>query len=346
MSQQQEHPATQTGTTALSVIHNFAGAPQIPVQALGLAQPQSNLGSVTQSRPQPPASVSVLPIAPLAGVQPPEVTLSLGLARGPLLGVAASQPASQQQAPLMASSTRGPLDAARITGTSAGHAAIGQPAASQAYQARPTMQQTVVQNHNQWGLQRPPAPTMSQPGSISQYQSYMAGGQPVYRPAAPQAAMQPSMAHTPPVQQQRPLTEEDRHIIPKRSIERLATTAGGGAVSLSSEAEAALMEMAEDWLHTALVFGCASARKRGAEQLAPSDLTPYFERTWNLHVPGFGSETVQPYKRVASSELHRTRTAAVRRTIAETSAPKSAPAQAPAPPAMHDGKPAMSVEKQ
>lgn len=44
----------------------------------------------------------------------------------------------------------------------------------------------------------------------------MAGGQPVYRPAAPQAAMQPSMAHTPPVQQQRPLTEEDRRIIPKR----------------------------------------------------------------------------------------------------------------------------------
>lgn len=65
-----------------------------------------------------------------------------------------------------------------------------------------------------------------------------------------------------------------------QSIERLATTAGGGAVSMSSEAETALMELAEDWLHTALVFGCASARKRSAEQLAPSDLTPYFERTW------------------------------------------------------------------
>ncbi|BDA44235.1 probable transcription initiation factor TFIID subunit 12 at C-terminar half [Coccomyxa sp. Obi] len=343
MSQPQENSATQTGTTAVSVIQSFAAAaPQAPLQALGPAQPQSNLASLTQSRPQPPASVSILPITPLAGVQPPEMTSSLGFARGHPLEVAASQPASQQQAALMASSTRGPLDAARIPGTSVGHPPIGQPA-SQAYQARPTMQQTVVQNHNQWGLQRPPAPTMSQPSSISHYQSYMAPGQPVYRPAAPQAAMQPSVAHTPPVQQQRPLTEEDRRIIPKRSIERLATTAGGGAINMSSEAEAALMELAEDWLHTALIFGCASARKRGAEQLAPSDLTPYFERTWNLHVPGFGSETVQPYKRVAASELHRTRTAAVRRTIAETSAPKNAPAQAP--PVMHD-EPALCVEKQ
>lgn len=65
-----------------------------------------------------------------------------------------------------------------------------------------------------------------------------------------------------------------------QSIERLATAAGGSASSAGSEAEAALLELAEDWITKAIVFGCASARKRGAEQLAPSDVAPYFERTW------------------------------------------------------------------
>ncbi|EIE25971.1 hypothetical protein COCSUDRAFT_60971 [Coccomyxa subellipsoidea C-169] len=161
------------------------------------------------------------------------------------------------------------------------------------------MQQPVVQNYSQW------PPVMSQPGiqpqnfAQPQYQSHMVAGQPLYRAVGPQPAVQPSLPQALPVQQQRPLTDEDRRIIPKRSIERLATAAGGSASSAGSEAEAALLELAEDWITKAIVFGCASARKRGAEQLAPSDVAPYFERTW---------------------------AAAVRRTIAEASAPKEAPA--------------------
>ncbi|KAK9915649.1 hypothetical protein WJX75_002117 [Coccomyxa subellipsoidea] len=159
--------------------------------------------------------------------------------------------------------------------------------------ARPASQQPVVQNH-QW------ATSMSQPGihphstHHPQYQSHVAAGLPVYRPQGPQATMQPSLPQALLPQQQRPLTDEDRRVVPKRSIERLATMAGGSASSLG-------------------------------KQLAPSDVAPYLERTWNLYVPGFGSETVQPYKRVAVSELHSTRAAAVRRTIAEASAPKDAP---------------------
>lgn len=68
-----------------------------------------------------------------------------------------------------------------------------------------------------------------------------------------------------------------------QSIERLVTMAGGSASSLGSESEAALLELAGDWITTAIVFGCASSRKRGAEQLAPSDVAPYLERTWCVH---------------------------------------------------------------
>ena len=42
----------------------------------------------------------------------------------------------------------------------------------------------------------------------------------------------------------------------------------------------------------------------------------------HLHVPGFGVDTVHPYKRPVVSELHRTRAAAVRRAIADSSARK------------------------
>ena len=43
----------------------------------------------------------------------------------------------------------------------------------------------------------------------------------------------------------------------------------------------------------------------------------------NLHVPGYGSDTVHPYKRSAVPELHRARAAVVRRTIAEASSKAS-----------------------
>lgn len=47
-------------------------------------------------------------------------------------------------------------------------------------------------------------------------QSHMVAGQPLYRAVGPQPAVQPSLPQALPVQQQRPLTDEDRRIIPKR----------------------------------------------------------------------------------------------------------------------------------
>ena len=47
-----------------------------------------------------------------------------------------------------------------------------------------------------------------------------------------------------------------------------------------------------------------------------------------LHVPGYGSDVVRPYKRPAVSELHKARAAAVRRALAASTA--GTPAQAEA----------------
>jgi hypothetical protein len=46
----------------------------------------------------------------------------------------------------------------------------------------------------------------------------------------------------------------------------------------------------------------------------------------HLQVPGFGSETVRPYKRPALSELHRARAAAVRKAAVDAAPAAPAPA--------------------
>lgn len=51
----------------------------------------------------------------------------------------------------------------------------------------------------------------------------------------------------------------------------------------------------------------------------------------HLHVPGFGGETVRPYKRPALSEIHRARAANVRRAAADAAPPPPAAAEPPAP---------------
>lgn len=65
-----------------------------------------------------------------------------------------------------------------------------------------------------------------------------------------------------------------------QSIARFAAAGGGLGASVSADAEAVLMELAEDWVHTALAFGCGAARKRRSDRLTPSDVAPYLERTW------------------------------------------------------------------
>ena len=40
------------------------------------------------------------------------------------------------------------------------------------------------------------------------------------------------------------------------------------------------MQLAEEWVTTALAFGCGAARRRRSSRLMPSDLAPYLDSTW------------------------------------------------------------------
>ena len=56
--------------------------------------------------------------------------------------------------------------------------------------------------------------------------------------------------------------------------------AAGGEGSMTPEVEAAMMELADDWLSATLAFGCGAARRQRSQMLEPSDLAPYLQRVW------------------------------------------------------------------
>ena len=50
--------------------------------------------------------------------------------------------------------------------------------------------------------------------------------------------------------------------------------------TVEPDAEAALMRIADEWVTSALAFGCGAARRRRSDRLTPADVAPYLERTW------------------------------------------------------------------
>jgi hypothetical protein len=65
-----------------------------------------------------------------------------------------------------------------------------------------------------------------------------------------------------------------------QSIARMALAAGVASGAVEPEAEAVLMKLAEEWVTTALAFGCGAARRRRSDRLTTADVAPYLERTW------------------------------------------------------------------
>ena len=50
--------------------------------------------------------------------------------------------------------------------------------------------------------------------------------------------------------------------------------------ALSEEVEAALMQLADEWVTSALTLGCGAARKRKSTTLMPEDVAKSVESIW------------------------------------------------------------------
>ncbi len=54
---------------------------------------------------------------------------------------------------------------------------------------------------------------------------------------------------------------------------------------------------------------------RKAATIEVKDVQLVLERSWNMWIPGFGSEEIRPYKRSATTEAHRQRLAVIKKAL-------------------------------
>ncbi|CAB3233676.1 unnamed protein product [Arctia plantaginis] len=86
-------------------------------------------------------------------------------------------------------------------------------------------------------------------------------------------------------------------------------------VQLDEEVEEMLLQLADDFIDTALSASCSVAKHRHAPNVELRDVQLHLERQWNMWIPGFGNDELRPYKRAAVTEAHRQRMALIRKTI-------------------------------
>jgi len=84
---------------------------------------------------------------------------------------------------------------------------------------------------------------------------------------------------------------------------------------MDEEVEEALLALADDFIESAVEATCRVAKHRGGRSPGVGDLQLYLERTWHMHIPGFGTEELRPYKRAPSTEAHKQRLAIIRKAV-------------------------------
>ncbi|GAB4823703.1 hypothetical protein N2152v2_010749 [Parachlorella kessleri] len=224
------------------------------------------------------------------------------------------------------------------TARTAGAQGVRPPAAAQAPAAKRMKQEPAdvlrQQQHHMMPGMRTPSPGLP-PHHPPQQQTAQPAMTAVQASAAAQAALQQRLAAQsgaaaaarmgfPPIT--KPANDEDKLFLPKPRLQVLVREACGQGARMTSEAELALKTLAQDFVSNAVAFGVSMAKRRKAEVLEQGDLQLYFERTWNLQIPGFSDAEVRPYRRPAVSDVHKARMAAVRRSAAEASAAAAAAA--------------------
>ncbi|CAH9071696.1 unnamed protein product [Cuscuta epithymum] len=122
-------------------------------------------------------------------------------------------------------------------------------------------------------------------------------------------------------------TEEacDR-ILSKRSIRGLVTQIDPSE-KLDPEVEDILVDIAEEFVESLTTFGCSLAKHRKSSTLEAKDILLHAERNWNISLPGFCGDEIRTYKKPLTTDIHRERLAAIKRSATKTNNPKSSSGQ-------------------
>lgn len=86
-------------------------------------------------------------------------------------------------------------------------------------------------------------------------------------------------------------------------------------VQLDDEVEELLMQLADDFVETAVNSASLLAKHRKASTIDVKDVQLHLERNWNMWIPGFGNDEIRPFKRAAMTEAHKQRLALIRKAL-------------------------------
>ena len=117
-------------------------------------------------------------------------------------------------------------------------------------------------------------------------------------------------------------------VLPKRSLAELLERCAPGEI-VDPLVEGFLMEVADDFVDSAVRFACKLAAHRKSDALEVKDIALHLERAWDMVIPGYDGEELREYRAPVEVVAHKRRMADVRRAVA-AAAEQSKKADVPA----------------
>jgi len=84
---------------------------------------------------------------------------------------------------------------------------------------------------------------------------------------------------------------------------------------LDEDVEDVLLQIADDFIEQTVSQACALAKHRKAGTIDVKDVQIVLERSWNMWIPGFGSDDIRPQRRSANTEAHKQRMAVIKKAL-------------------------------
>ncbi|KAK7392594.1 hypothetical protein VNO78_21037 [Psophocarpus tetragonolobus] len=113
--------------------------------------------------------------------------------------------------------------------------------------------------------------------------------------------------------------ESSNSILSKRSIHELVSQVDP-LEKLDPEVADILVDVAENFLESITRSGCSLAKHRKSTTLEAKDILLHLEKNWNMTLPGFGGDEIKSYRRQITSDIHKERLAAIKKSMAATEA--------------------------
>ncbi|CAK8571400.1 unnamed protein product [Lathyrus sativus] len=113
--------------------------------------------------------------------------------------------------------------------------------------------------------------------------------------------------------------ELGKSVLGKRSIHELVNQVDP-LEKLDPEVADILGDIAENFLESIIRSGCSLAKHRKSTTLEAKDILLHLEKNWNITLPGFGGDEIKNYRKPLSTDIHKERIGAIKKSMVVTEA--------------------------